>query len=83
MSMKVGQLRGVLDRCNPDANIIFDSVEGDDDGDFFDITETEWRRMAHITWVDGTSSWWPPEQVTDEARVDIHDIAEHFVLVLR
>ena len=78
--MKVKELLADLEGADPDAEVI---VADGGDHMFFDPTESEWRRMVHITWVDDSTGWWPPEQLTDDDRSVVKATAEHYVLVLQ
>ena len=77
--MKVRELLAALDGADPDTEVL----TTDGEGTFFDITEPEECHMVHITWVDDSTGWWPPEHFTDDDRGDAKAAVEHDVLVLR
>lgn len=77
--MRVEELLAALDGVDPDTEVI----TTDGDGSFFGIAAQERCRMVHVTWVDDSTVWWPPEFFTDDDRGDAKAAAEHDVLVLR
>ena len=76
--MRVAELLAALEGVDPDTEVI----TTDGEGNFFGIAEPERRHMVHITWVDDSTSWWPPENFTDDDRGDATSADECYVLVL-